>query len=285
MLWIEPRAGIAPLIRVIQSARKTLDINSYLLTDRRVLAAIRTDVERGVQVRVLLDRTPYGHRPPQERARLAATGAQVRWAPTRFTGRYRFDHAKYLVTGSTFELGSANLTVSAFTRNREDFWTGRNLQVSQALRTVFQADWTGHRAGPGPRRWLVISPHATQALVRVLEQPGPICVESEEFGKDRSIMRAFRRKGRLATLVLPTSLSSYDRILALSLRSVGVHVRFLAHPYLHTKLIVGNDMGFLGSENFSWTSLHKNREIGLVLGGGLRPLQEQCAHDAAQGTR
>ncbi|WP_145960622.1 hypothetical protein [Acidiferrobacter sp. SPIII_3] len=58
----------------------------------------------------LFSRHPYGHRPRGELARLRATGAAVHYAPPRFTGRYVFGHAKYMVSGDYGEIGTANMT-------------------------------------------------------------------------------------------------------------------------------------------------------------------------------
>ena len=93
-LSIEPHAGVGPVIAIIQQARGTLDINAYLATDRRVIQAIAQDVRRGIRVRILIDRRPYGGRPRGENARLRATGAQVCYAPAHFTQRDGFDHEK-----------------------------------------------------------------------------------------------------------------------------------------------------------------------------------------------
>ena len=283
MLAIEPGAGSAPLARLIAQARQTLDINMYLFTDRPLIAAVRAAVARGVHVRILLDRRPYGGRPRGEVQTLRATGAEVHFAPARFTGRYRFDHAKYLVTGNHVAIGTANFTWSAFHRNREYDWLARQPAVAQALRTVFRADWTDHPAGVAPRRTLVLSPGATPALLAAIRQPGPICIESEEMGNDRPILAALRQKGRLARIVLPTTLSRYDRRFARALTAAGVHVRFLASPYIHAKLIAGPREAFIGSENFSWTSLNRNREVGVMLGEpDAQRLFERCEGDWAR---
>jgi len=113
-IYTEPHAGAGPVIAFIQQARGTLNINAYLMTDRRIMQAIAQDVRYGIRVRILIDRHPYGDRPRGEMARLRATRAQVRYAPARFSGRYQFDHAKYMVTGRQVEIGTANLTWSAF---------------------------------------------------------------------------------------------------------------------------------------------------------------------------
>ena len=284
MLFIEPHAGIAPFVRFIAGARGALDINAYLLTDRKVVKTIRAAVDRGVTVRVLVARRPYGGRPHGEIARLDASGAQVRFAPRRFSGPYVFDHAKYMVSGDTAEIGSANLTWSAFHKNREYVWIGHNMRVAHALHTVFLADWRRTPAGPLPRRRLVLAPGATAALVRVLKRPGRICIETEELGRDRALLAALRRRGAAIRLLLPSRLSSYDRSIARLVASYGVHIRYLTKPYLHAKLIAAAHQAFIGSENFTATSLHHNREVGILLTGrDARMLNNQCAYDWALG--
>ena len=281
MIFVEPGAGVAPLIAFIRQATRRLDINAYLVTDRAVLAAIGTDTRRHVVVRALLDRHPYGGRPRGEVRALEAAGAQVRFAPARF----RFDHAKYLIAdGRRIEIGSANLTYAAFHKNREYFWISRQPQAVQALRAVFAADWAGRPVGPGPRRALTLSPGSAPALAAVIDQPGSVCIESEEMGADRTIEGALRRQGSHAYMVLPAHLSRSDRRVVQTLRADGVRVRFLSHPYLHAKLIVGPEAAFVGSENFSWTSLQKNREVGVLLGNpDRRALWSECQRDWRRG--
>ena len=281
-IYTEPQAGVRPVIAFIQRARGPLNINAYLMTDRRIIRAITHDVRRGIRVRILIDRRPYGGRPRGEMARLRATGAQVHYAPARFTGRYRFDHAKYMVSGSSFELGTANLTWSAFHKNREYLDITRQSAIANALHAVFAADWHNRPAGNAPRHTLVLSPGATPALVAAIRQPGGVCIESEELGKDRAILNALRTKGAQARILLPVRLNRYDRRIAQGLTMDGVHVRYLVAPYLHAKLIAGRTEAFLGSENFTWTSLNRNREVGIILGHPTAArLDRQCLRDWA----
>jgi phosphatidylserine/phosphatidylglycerophosphate/cardiolipin synthase-like enzyme len=281
-IYTEPHVGVGPVIAFIQQARGALDINAYLATDRRIILAITHDVRRGIRVRIVIDQYPYGGRPRGEIARLRATGAQVRYAPARFTSRYRFDHAKYMVSGSSFELGTANLTWSAFHKNREYLDIAHQPRVARALRAVFSADWHNRSAGNALRQTLVLSPGATPALVAAIRQPGAVCIESEELGKDRAILDALRAKGEQARILLPATLSRYDRRIAQGLTTAGVRVRTLAAPYLHAKLIVGRTEAFLGSENFTWTSLNRNREVGILLGNPTAArLDRQCRRDWA----
>lgn len=280
MLWIEPVATVAPVVEFIRQAHQAVDINAYLVTDHAVLRAIAHTVKRGLPVHILIERRPYGGRPHGELARLRNTGAEVRYAPQRFSKRFVFDHAKYMVSGNTVEIGSANLTWSAFHKNREYIWIGHNNQIAAAAAQVFAADWMARRAGAQVRQTLVMSPGATSSLVALIKQPGTVCIESEELGHDRRIFAALEAKGHAAHLLLPMRLSKTDRRNAVVIGRQGVLVRYLRNPYLHAKLIAGMHEAFVGSQNFTWSSLNRNREMGIILHNrDARNARDQCDRD------
>lgn len=272
-LFIEPGAGPAPIVRFIETARQPVDIEVYYLSSRTILRVIAADHERGIQVRVIVDARPYrmAHRlVTREIARLRSSGADVRTAPARFEGGYRFDHAKYAVSGSKALIGTANWDDSAFHRNREYLCTSGDPRLVQALHRVFMADWTDRRAGSmvrGLSRRLVLSPGAEPKLAAIVGQPGPVEIEGEELGDDPALLHAIARKGALARVLVPAKLTSTDRANVIRLRRAGVQVQLLpVRPiYLHAKMIVGGSYGFIGSENISRSSLDTNREVGVVM--------------------
>ncbi len=291
MLYVEPQAGPAPILQVIQQAHRSVDLNVYYLSSRPVIHALAHAVGRGVRVRVILDEHPYGMKPWQIRKEadaVQAIGGRLHWAPTRFEaapGRYVFDHAKYVCNGHECEIGTANFDWTAFHRNREYLDLTRNPGVVHAAMQVFQADWTGQGAGSTPHRILVLSPGSDAKILAVIDQHGPVDIESEEMGNDRAILDALAAKGRSARVILPASISAQDRRNVAWLKSRGVQVRLLPkHPlYMHAKMITGKDEAFVGSENFSEASLDRNREMGLLLhGGAIGKLQEQFNRDWAR---
>jgi phosphatidylserine/phosphatidylglycerophosphate/cardiolipin synthase-like enzyme len=48
-------------------------------------------------------------------------------------------------------------------------------------------------------------------------------------------------------------------------QSVGVPVKYFKQYDLHAKLIIADDVAFIGSENYSYTSLTNNREAGVFI--------------------
>ena len=297
MLSIEPQAGPAPIIQVIHSSRRELDVGVYYLSDRKILRALAAAHRRGVDVRVIIEGKPYGMKPWQvrrEERTIAATGARWKVAPPRFTSHgndYSFFHCKYCANGHEVEIGTANFDWSAFHRNREYVYVTRNATVVQAVNAVFNADWSaaqgGNQRAPAyAHRVLVLSPGTSAAqLLQVIDQPGPIDVESEELGPYAPILDALAAKGRNLRMILPASINAKDKRAVAFLREHGCRVRLLSKKplYMHAKMIAGKSLAFIGSENFTQTSLDNNREMGLLLNGSdIGKLQTQFDKDWAR---
>ena len=276
MLYIEPHASPEPIIQAIQSARHEVSASIYYLTDRPILNALHAAHARGVNVRVIIEGKPYGMKPWQvrkEEKAIEATGATLHLAPYRFESHgdhYAFQHSKYICTGHECEIGTANFDWSAFHKNMEYLYVTKNSSVVQAVNAVFNADWNNRKAPAFAHRVLVISPGTSAAqLLEVIGQPGPIDVESEELGPYAPILDALSAKGKDLRLILPANINSEDQRNVAFLRQHGCQVRLMpVKPiYEHAKMIVDRSLAFIGSENFTQTSLDDNREMGLLLNG------------------
>jgi cardiolipin synthase A/B len=89
-VFIEPGDGRAPLLDEIQSARRSIDLEVYIVTDDVVLQALEEAQRRGVEVRVILEEHPFGGGGGQDEifARFESAGIEVRWGNPVF----RFTH-------------------------------------------------------------------------------------------------------------------------------------------------------------------------------------------------
>lgn len=293
VLYVEPYAGATPVTHVINQAQHSIVLNVYYLSSHKIIAALASAHNRGVHIKVIIDGKPYGM--PQssvakEISRIHNIGASVKIAPPRFESTshsYAYDHAKYVCSRSECEIGTANFDYSAFHSNREYMYDTKNTAVVTAARTVFYADWYNRRAGQKPRSHLVLSPHSAADILQVITQAGPVYIESEEMGSDTQILDAIASKGANAWVILPSSISAYDRKNCVLLTEHGVHIAYMpkSKVYMHAKMIVGNLFAFIGSENFTYTSLNKNREMGVVLNGSaISKLHQQFKIDWQMAT-
>ena len=281
-LLVQPDDGVQPLIDLIDGAESSIRIKMYLWTPSRmdVVEALGRAVERGVNVRVLLEREPAGGRPSMEViSALRDRGVELRLSkPFRFV----FVHEKSMVVDDRIAwFGSGNLTGSTFKANREYMIvTDRPDWVAEIAR-VFDADWRGERIDLSRAR-LVWSPDRVMRGVRegnarekvldlirgarstlFLEQAGMVDEEVIAALED-AVQRGVNV--RLVGSPADPKENTYFVPGAERLREAGVQVRYLPSPYVHAKVIVADgNTALVGSINMSQTSMNANRELGAIL--------------------
>ena len=268
MLYIEPEDGIRPVLDFIGKCEKSLSINCYLIDDPNVITEIRKAVERKVKVRIMVDGKPYGgDGSTGELDVLKGTGASVKIAPRRFEGKTTFDHAKYMVSERHAEIGTANLTEAAFLKNREYIYETDHKKVINSLQTIFDADWKGTEAGSLPRTDLVVSPGSEPAIASFIRDHGKVFIETEEMGDDRIVLDVLKNKGKKLRIIVPDTVSGGDLKNLKELEEHGVNIKYMPANklYIHAKIIIAGNGFFMGSENFSTSSLNHNREVGIII--------------------
>ena len=133
-----PEPAIRPLaVQLVDEARRSLDLELYVLTDSGVVHAVERARARGVAVRVLLD---PGQRPSdRSAAELEAAGVPVRL----YAGRGELLHAKVgIADGSRVVFGSANWTGGGFERNHElDVEVLDSRALAATFTAAMDADW------------------------------------------------------------------------------------------------------------------------------------------------
>ena len=294
---VEPQADEAPYLSIIDHAQKTIDVEAYLVTNTDFVRALKAAAARGVKVKVIVAGDPYrdSSAVAQERSEFASSGISFELAPKRFEGGWVYDHAKFLVADAgtntgTGILGSSNIDYSGLGGgNREfDVLTSDPSTVS-ALAAVFYADWTGGHAPAFTRQVLVLSPGAEPTIVSLINSAKTsVDIETEEFGYVAGVMQALQdalKRHVKVQIVVPSNMSNYDMQNLDALSRSGAQVVRLSSPYPHAKLIVvDSQTAFVGSQNFSSTSLNKNREVGIELHGSVvELLQRQFSADFASG--
>lgn len=268
-LFVEPEAGVGPVLQLIDQSQRTLDVAMYLLSDRDVSRALEEAKQRGVRVRVILEEHPYGSGPGNGSIyqTLRGAGISAAWAPSTF----QFSHEKYAVADRTTALvGTANWTHAAFTTNREYLVVDSNQQDVQALENLFDADWNRQSATITDDR-LVVSPVNSRAdfLALIDSARQGVDLEAEELqdsGIEDALIRAARRGATVRVVMAAPQGDDPNAAGRRHLTAGGVQVRALASPYVHGKdLIADKQRALVGSENISATSLDQNREVGLLI--------------------
>ena len=240
----------------------------YELSDPTAEQILISDHNKGVKVRVLLDRDYSGGTVNQAAySTLSAAGVSVAWSNDS-----EIFHQKTLtVDGAESAIMTGNLTSKYYSTTRDFVVMDSQPTDVVAIESVFDSDWSGAPPSPGPQGAdLVWSPGSQSVLVALIESAAhSVVVENEEMDSTaiEDALEADARRGVEVTVVM-TSDSEWDSGFS-QLQSVGVHV--VLYPdtssalYIHAKVIdVDSAKAFLGSENFSTASLDYNRELGVI---------------------
>ncbi|MGI8643811.1 MAG: phospholipase D-like domain-containing protein, partial [Thermomicrobiales bacterium] len=147
--------------------------------------------------------------------------------------------------------------------------TTRRAEVRQAA-AIFAADWDRlEEPEPGP---LVVSPtDSRQRLIGLIESARSSLDIYAEVVRDEAVIEALsgaESRGVNVRLVVSPEYSDQDRGQSERewLAAAGVEIRFARGEYIHAKLIIVDGATvWLGSQNFTATSLDQNREVGMVI--------------------
>lgn len=268
-VWTEPEAGYGFLNAAISSARTSIDLSMYEMSDPTIERELVARAHAGVNVRVILNSAYDGTSENSAAASFLRDGSvHVVWAPSS-----QIFHAKYVVIdGTTAYIGTGNLVASDYDSTR-DFWVeDTNVNDVGALVVTFDTDFARSGAKPHHSGGLVWSPGSLGPLVSLISSAHhSLLVENEEMDSTsiENALEVAARRGVSVDVVMtedPSWTSALER-----LASAGVHVRLLDEDqlYIHAKVICADctttsGTVFIGSENFSTSSLSYNRELGVI---------------------
>jgi len=288
-LLVEPQAGMTPVYDFMSSARQSLDMTMYELSDPTAEQILIADHNRGVRVRVLLDHDYSGGSVNQAAfATLSSAGVPVAWA----NDSEIFHQKTITVDGDESAIMTGNLTPQYYTTTRDVIVMDTQAPDVAAIESVFATDWPGAAPSPGPPGIdLVWSPGSEPQLAALIGSAArSVVVENEEMDSTpiEGALESDAERGVDVTVVM-TADSEWDSAFA-QLESDRVHV--VLYPdtasalYIHAKVIdVDSAKAFIGSENFSTASLDYNRELGLITSsaGVLGPLNSTLSSDISNG--
>ena len=272
-LVTEPDQGLARIYDLIVSAKSTLDVTMYELSDARAEQLLAQAAATGVKVRVILDQNLEQANNTAAYNYLASRGVQVRWA----NPKYSATHQKTItVDGATAAIMTLNLTSRYYAADRDFAVIENDPADVAAIEATFEADFSDSAMAPPNADDLAWSPTNSRPVILSMINSArqSLLVENEEMS-DREVVDALASVAGRGVQVQVTMTNTGDEYSAEfnQLAAAGAHIATYASNaalYIHAKVILA-DYGapgaqvFLGSENFSSASLTRNRELGLTI--------------------
>ena len=269
-VFVEPGAGYHPVLDALNASQKSVLMEMYLLLDKDVIDALIRAKSRGVDVRVILEKFAYRN-PADLKAivdNLNSHGVSTKVSSPAF----RLTHEKSIVIDHRVAfIMTLNQDHTAYTKNREFGVIDRSPVDVAEIAKVFEGDWNRTSVILSDQN-LVWSPiNSRYRIIKLIDSAKrTLDIENEEMQdkvvEDHLISAA--QKGVNVRVVMSSSNSANDanapgrdRI-----KKGGVNVRLLNKPYIHAKLMIADrSRAFVGSENFSPTSMDRNRELGILV--------------------
>jgi len=281
-----PEAGEQPYIDALIGAQNKIRVEIYEMGYGGILDQLTAKAQAGVTVQIIFDTSEKMVNQKYFDA-LSAAGAQCAWSSPEFT----YQHAKFFVVDDQV----AVLSTGNFSKNysilleRNFVATDRDPADITDLQNLFDADWNGAPPAMNCTR-MVISP--INARSRVLDlidsATTTLTIESMQFADTqvRQHVAARVQAGvQVRAMLADAGWITANAEAATYLKNLGVEVKYI--PHLHTKVLVADGTrAYMGSENFSFTSLDKNREVGVVVteASSIEPLTTTFEKDWAAGT-
>lgn len=312
--------GLDALLALVAGARETLDVLYYIFFDdsagQKVLAALVAARQRGVAVRLVVDgfgskRTLPGFFQP-----LVDAGGQVcRFNPSFGRHYVLRNHQKMTIADKARALiGGFNITENYFDPALPGGWRDLGLLI-EGPAVAHLSDYYEELHGRivGPRRRSILSMRKflkgmTQKegkLRWVFGGPGPVSPYTRQvradlrvakslsmmmgyFAPNRRMARVLRgvsRRGGEARLITAgkTDLQVSQNAARATYRHLlkyGVRIAEYAVTRLHAKLIVMDDVTYVGSANFDIRSLYINLEVMLRIDDAALAAEARALFDA-----
>lgn len=271
-LVIEPDDKQAQIRDILNGATKSIDMIIYELVDPDIEDLLTKKTAEHVAVRVILDRNFAGRKNQQAFNFLASHDVHVKWAPPI----YAVTHQKSItIDGRMTLIMTCNLDSQYYATDRDFGVIDTDAAHNDAIERVFDADFNGQAIVPPIASGLTWSPTQSEStIVKIIDGAKySLAIENEELS-DVTIMGALANaasRGVKLSIVMTLSKNWVDNFNKLAAAGTRLSIYEPDAPlYIHAKVILAdagtaNQVLFLGSQNFSFDSLNKNRELGVTL--------------------
>jgi cardiolipin synthase len=288
-LFIEPQAGRTVILKAIESARRQIRLGICVLSDPIIGEALIATYQRGVRVRVIVDRGEYAMNTAEQGvvAQLESAGTTVHLSNPIFPQSYEkelvIDQRRVLIMTMCLE-------TATFQDTRDYGLVLARKDIINEVTRFFDNDWN-YSASLGdpvppynptpPIRVpnLIWSPvNSSEQLTALIQKARHTIDATTELLDDpylESALIAAAQRGVRVRLILPQAprdgSSNLAGIALLASHGVQVHVTIGqdppagAMPYMHAKtMIVDGRLAYLGSIDLQTTETSKDRELGIL---------------------
>jgi len=256
-LIIQPADGVAPVVKAIDQAKKTIDIVIFRFDRVEVERALQAAAKRGVIVRALIAHTNTGGEKTLRKLelRLLECGATVARTADDLT-RY---HGKMMITDNrTLHVYGFNYTKLDIDKSRSFGIVTTDRKLTAEAAKLFEADAMRQNFTPCYGRLVVSPENSRTALTAFIKGAKKQLLIYDAQVSDNAIQKVLQERAKAGVEI---------RIIGGLEKSLkGVKVRKLVDLRLHVRAIIRDGReAFVGSQSLRRLELEGRREVGVII--------------------
>jgi len=255
-LLVQPGEGVAPLVKGLDAAKKTIDILIFRFDHKEVERALVNAVTRGVRVRALIAYTNRGGEKSLRALELRLLAAGVTVARTA-DDLMRYHGKMIVIDGRELHLLAFNFTYQDIDRSRSFAIITRDRKLVQEAVKLFEADTQRQPYAAGANTFVVSPLNARERLGAFIAAAKKDLVIYDPNLSDREMLKLLDARIKAGVTV---------RLIGKTKRSAKVSARKLVKMRLHTRTMVRDGTHvFMGSQSLREAELDRRREIGIII--------------------
>lgn len=262
------KSALDKLIWELRNSKKRILLETYILTEKRIINELISAKKRGVSVKVILEKNVLWS-PSINKKALELLNKSWIDAIYADSENYRFTHSKFFIIDDLYIIGTWNMSHSTFYKNKEFFVYGKDYDNLKILERVFDDDWIWKKSIVCEEN-IITSPFCSRIMTQnilSLAEKSVYMYEQQIFDSstEEIIMKKASEWVKINIILEnPKNVKSNENIIK-KFKLDNINTYFLEKTYIHAKaIIVDESIIYIWSINMTSNSMDNNREVGLV---------------------
>lgn len=249
---------------ILLSAQNNLSIEIYDITLDDIKKIFKQLAERWVNLKIITEKSKY--KEYGSSFEKLSQSLNFSWLQLQNDSwmNINYMHAKFFVFDDKFIIQTANLTYSAFTKNRETFFVSTNPEIRNSLQKIFDKDWHHQKVQEQDiaTNLLVCNIDCRDKLEKLLNSAQKNIYIWHQNLSDDSVINILKSKKDLDIKIILSNVKENAEAKTL----FAQNIKLISSPYIHNKAIIIDDKYLIiWSFNLTENSLDHNREISIIL--------------------
>jgi cardiolipin synthase A/B len=255
-LLVQPGDGVAPLVKAIEGAKKSIQIVIFRFDRLEIEKALEDAVKRGVSAEALITFTNRGGEKNLRKLEMRFLDRGVTVARTA-DDLVRYHGKMMIIDGKELHLLAFNYTQLDIERSRSFGVITRDKEFVEAAIALFDADCKRRPYKPESPKFLVSPLNAREELAKFIDGAGKELLIYDVKVSDTAMIRLLEKRAKDGVEI---------RVIGKMARhSSQISVRKLPKLRLHTRTIIRDRKEvFMGSQSMRELELDSRREIGII---------------------